>query len=73
MSFFQSPFLQDFLRWFCRFQFESLFPGASSTRRTTALCNLTLIKQIFSSEESSGMILSSMVILPVHYPLITRS
>lgn len=46
---------QKFLRWFSGFQFDSLFPGASSTRRTTALSNVMLIKQIFSLEESSGM------------------
>ena len=47
--------LQEFLRWFCGFQFDSLFPGASSTRRTTALSNLMLAKQVFSFEGSVDM------------------
>ncbi|XP_015774921.1 PREDICTED: thyroid adenoma-associated protein-like [Acropora digitifera] len=46
--------LQEFLRWFCGFQFDSLFPGASSTRRTTALSNLMLAKQVFSFEASTS-------------------
>ncbi|XP_068682323.1 tRNA (32-2'-O)-methyltransferase regulator THADA-like isoform X3 [Montipora foliosa] len=45
---------KEFLDWFCGFQFDSLFPGASSTRRTTALSNLMLIKQIFSCTESAA-------------------
>lgn len=47
---------QEFLLWFCACQFDSLFPGASFTRRTTALSSLTLIKQIFSFEQSDGMV-----------------
>ena len=57
-------FFQAFLFWFCGFQFQSLFPGSSSTRRTTALANLMLIKQIFSVEESTGMFVLSLDSFP---------
>lgn len=48
-------FFQEFLRWFCSSQFDSLFPGASITRRTTALCNLMLMKQVFGFDSNRGM------------------
>ncbi|KAJ7373357.1 hypothetical protein OS493_012949 [Desmophyllum pertusum] len=48
----QLALYREFLLWFCACQFDSLFPGASFTRRTTALSSLTLIKQIFSFEQS---------------------
>lgn len=48
-------FFQTFLQWFCAYQFDSMFPSASFTRRTTALSNLMLIKDIFRFEENGGM------------------
>ncbi|XP_028408527.1 thyroid adenoma-associated protein homolog [Dendronephthya gigantea] len=41
----------EFLEWFAKLQFQSLFPGASFARRTTALQNLQLFIQIFPNNE----------------------
>lgn len=60
---------QTFLQWFCAYQFDSLFPSASFTRRTTALSNLMLIKDIFGFKEDDGTFRQLLSIKMISYSL----
>ncbi|XP_022790978.1 thyroid adenoma-associated protein homolog isoform X3 [Stylophora pistillata] len=56
----QLTLYRTFLQWFCAYQFDSMFPSASFTRRTTALSNLMLIKDIFRFEENDDSTIFNM-------------
>ena len=51
-----------FIEWFVKLQFQSLFPGASFARKTTALQNLNLLLQVFQTTRKKILMLCLMVV-----------